>query len=1042
MKYFVFMLFIGITGLLYGQGNNRMKLTQLEQAKTVESSKAGQIGLTNSAGDQRYAQYVEIDLTPIGFVPTSTGNTTNYSEFVTDPNGDQWYIDWQGRATQLTGGGSTCDVDWLQISDNSCPDNIADSIYHYKYAAIGARYVFPGAEFLVNDSTSSAIQVIQGSRNARLALYDGFQGTFTMFDHGGTSPVMYMPVNANWIVKTTAGTPQTPVGSQVSHFGVNTQDSTIQFFQYPNTRLDTHTVSNFLYTDALGKVRSGDILDLLDSLGTVVYEYTSAGDDTIPVPPGAKTVQVLLVGAGGGGGSGRKGATSTTRGGGAGGGSGAVTMAIFSFDELSDPTQLIVSRGSGGPGGASISASSTNGIAGTAGGASTLKSISGTIITYAGGGFGGPGGTTSGLSGGGGGVGMFNGTAGGPTGSGSFGPSSGGGGSGSGVLSNNTVSSGGNGTVGYYSLAAGSSGGTPGSNGTASVSTGLEGRWGTGGAGGGGGAITGNAGSGGNGYRGAGGGGGGGATDGSGNSGAGGTGGDGYAIVAFYGGSSNTGSGTVTSVGLSLPAIFSVSGTPVTTAGTLTGSLANQSANTIFAGPTSGGAAAPTFRSLVASDIPSGAGGFLLDGGNTTGTTVTAGTNDNNSLSLETNNVVRATVTAGASTGGAWTVTDVTANTNTATENIVTYQCNSTGPPTTNFGSTMLFQLKSSTTDNRDAAYIRPLWESATDGSRTSALTFGVVNGAAAISECLRLNQNNFTIAGGGTAYSNSALTIGTSYTFGNSGQSLTIGGSTGFITVQSNVASSGGITINNPSTSGSIKIGDNGYSSTSMNKTNLILGDTYTASSGSGTYASLDINPTFNLTGSASGIQRGMNIIPTFTALGGTAKFYSLNLWANHASAVGVYQPGVLSTNYFAGNTGFLDSIPESLVDVAGTIKTQKLVGQDNTPTPTVDASGAGTGASASIVTAQSSDVAGRFFITSGTGAVAGRWLSMAFGSGYSVTPVVILQPEGIDTGPAIETTFSVTVSTTGFEVYLKSLPASPDSKTYEFAYHVIGGK
>jgi hypothetical protein len=69
--------------------------------------------------------------------------------------------------------------------------------------------------------------------------------------------------------------------------------------------------------------------------------------------------------------------------------------------------------------------------------------------------------------------------------------------------------------------------------------------------------------------------------------------------------SSGSGSaGTVTSVGLSLPGIFTVSGSPVTTSGTLTGTLATQSANQVWAGPTSGGAVAPTFRSLVTTDIP------------------------------------------------------------------------------------------------------------------------------------------------------------------------------------------------------------------------------------------------------------------------------------------------------------------------------------------------------------------------------------------------------------------------------------------------------
>lgn len=81
----------------------------------------------------------------------------------------------------------------------------------------------------------------------------------------------------------------------------------------------------------------------------------------------------------------------------------------------------------------------------------------------------------------------------------------------------------------------------------------------------------------------------------------------GSALFASGGGSlggGGGGSGTVTSVGLALPNIFSVSGTPVTTSGTLTGALATQTANRIWAGPTTGSAAAPTFRALVAGDIP------------------------------------------------------------------------------------------------------------------------------------------------------------------------------------------------------------------------------------------------------------------------------------------------------------------------------------------------------------------------------------------------------------------------------------------------------
>lgn len=59
----------------------------------------------------------------------------------------------------------------------------------------------------------------------------------------------------------------------------------------------------------------------------------------------------------------------------------------------------------------------------------------------------------------------------------------------------------------------------------------------------------------------------------------------------------------VTSVALSLPNIFTVSGSPVTTTGTLTATLASQTQNTVFAAP-NGSNGAPTFRTLVAADIP------------------------------------------------------------------------------------------------------------------------------------------------------------------------------------------------------------------------------------------------------------------------------------------------------------------------------------------------------------------------------------------------------------------------------------------------------
>jgi hypothetical protein len=63
------------------------------------------------------------------------------------------------------------------------------------------------------------------------------------------------------------------------------------------------------------------------------------------------------------------------------------------------------------------------------------------------------------------------------------------------------------------------------------------------------------------------------------------------------------GAGSVTSVGLSLPSLFTVTGSPVTGSGTLAATLASQSASQFFASPV-GNAGVPVFRSIVPADIP------------------------------------------------------------------------------------------------------------------------------------------------------------------------------------------------------------------------------------------------------------------------------------------------------------------------------------------------------------------------------------------------------------------------------------------------------
>lgn len=111
------------------------------------------------------------------------------------------------------------------------------------------------------------------------------------------------------------------------------------------------------------------------------------------------------------------------------------------------------------------------------------------------------------------------------------------------------------------------------------------------------------------------------------------------------------GTGTVTSVALSMPSIFSVAGSPITTSGTFAVTLATEVANTVFSGPGTGADAAPTFRALVAADIPN------LDASKiTTGQLVLARGGTNASLTASTGGIVYSgasalAILAGTATG-------------------------------------------------------------------------------------------------------------------------------------------------------------------------------------------------------------------------------------------------------------------------------------------------------------------------------------------------------------------------------------------------------
>ena len=97
--------------------------------------------------------------------------------------------------------------------------------------------------------------------------------------------------------------------------------------------------------------------------------------------------------------------------------------------------------------------------------------------------------------------------------------------------------------------------------------------------------------------------------------------------------------GTVTSVALadgSSTPIYTISGSPVTTSGTLTFTLASQTANTVFAAP-DGSSGQPSFRALVAADIPSLSTIYLPLAGGTMSGSINMGTNSITNMATPVN---------------------------------------------------------------------------------------------------------------------------------------------------------------------------------------------------------------------------------------------------------------------------------------------------------------------------------------------------------------------------------------------------------------------
>lgn len=88
----------------------------------------------------------------------------------------------------------------------------------------------------------------------------------------------------------------------------------------------------------------------------------------------------------------------------------------------------------------------------------------------------------------------------------------------------------------------------------------------------------------------------------------------------------SAGGGTVSSVALTAPSFLSVSGSPITSTGTIAITLASQTANHVFTAP-NGSSGTPSFRALVSADIPDLSASYLPIAGGTISSNLTVSGN-------------------------------------------------------------------------------------------------------------------------------------------------------------------------------------------------------------------------------------------------------------------------------------------------------------------------------------------------------------------------------------------------------------------------------
>lgn len=151
----------------------------------------------------------------------------------------------------------------------------------------------------------------------------------------------------------------------------------------------------------------------------------------------------------------------------------------------------------------------------------------------------------------------------------------------------------------------------------------------------------------------------------------------------------------------------------------------------------------------------------------------------------------------------------------------------------------------------------------------------------------------------------------------------------------------------------------------------------------------------------------------------------------------------------YLTNPTGLTSTslVPKAYVDVLGL---NQIKGSGSAPSIVANTN-AGTGATVAVTSAESSNSAGRFTLTTGSGSVAiGTWVTVTFANAYSVIPVVQIFADRTksDVGGNNAATLlgdygaSVNVTLTGFSLHVNVDPSALTSARHDFNYLTIVAK